>query len=910
MIPFLAEAVKTIQSKHASLSEVVVVLPSKRAKVFLVNHLLQQIESPQFSPQIYSIEEFVAVLSQLKKAPQIQQLFTLYGAYKQCVAEEYQDSFEEYLQWASRLLKDFNDIDAYQVDAAAILSNVGEYYALESINDQESETAFDEVFWKALPEIYSTFKEKLIAKQWGTMGMLYVEALDALQIYLDQSNKQHYFVGFNALNTSEEFLFQEFLTSAKGEVLWDLDKVFYEDAIHASSRFIRRYQQEWNHYRKNPSAFTSTHFSHQKNINAVGFSGSIEQAQYVGKLLHKSSSTPNSTAVVLGDESMLLPILSHLPLSNKHWNVTMGYPIAQLPISHFFIDFLTLHASYNEEGFERKLLMSILNYPPVRRILFKENGTAKEDLLTLEHQYSQRTGITSLKNFDKGPLGKALFNVPLDASLLLDQCVDWIDQLIEYFSLHKSTDLTQATLLGLRKLAFQTQVQVQTEAISVSISSVLFLLKEGVQLQTIDFKGDPVQGLQLMGMLETRVLDFETVIITNVNEGILPVGKNDQSFFPFSLKKHFGLPTFLDNDAIYTYHFYRILQRAKNIHLLYNATSEGLNAGEKSRFIRQLELTCLPDHNFTDQNATRQITIEASMLPEVKKNKAILTQLRKVAAKGFSPTSLSSYLVNPMDFYERYVLGVKPPIEVEKVLSNFQRGTIVHNTLEELYAPFVGKPMQVLFYKEMLLKLSASLLNHYANVYPKSQQPIGENHLIVASYERSIKAFLTQEMQLVEQGASLTILEVEKEFSVDFFISTLDSAVKVGGTIDRVDRFNGVLRFIDYKTGLIEKTKLYWNGWEDFLGDYKRQPLFQVLLYAWSQQAYYSADTTFEAGIISLKTPMANVIPVLRKDLPKTMNQHQMDANFTEEFEQFLKALIEEIFDVKKSFVYLENGKD
>ena len=910
MIPFLAEALKKIQSKHTSLSDVVVVLPSKRAKVFLVNHLLKQIKTPQFSPQIYSIEEFITEISQFKKAPQIQQIFTLYAAYKQSVAEECQDNFEEYLQWASRLLKDFNDIDAYQVDATAILANVGAYYALESINQEENGMAFNQEFWEALPEIYRVFKEKLMEKQWGTMGMLYVEALHALQIYIDQTHKQHYFIGFNALNTSEEYLFQEFLTSNKGEVFWDIDKVFYEDSIHASARFIRKYQQEWNFYRKNPSTFTSTFFSEPKSIKAVGFSGSIEQAQYVGKLLKEFPSSSPSTAVVLGDESMLLPVLSHLPHTNGNWNVTMGYPIAQLPITQFFIDFLTLHTSFNEEGFERKLVLNIFNYPPIQRLLFKENPSVKDDLLMLKQQYSKRTSIKSLKPLFEDPLGKALFGVPENAFLLLDQCTMWIDQLIKNFSFERSTELTQAALLVLRKLVLQTKVQLQAEAIKVSFPSILVLLKEGVQLQTIDFKGDPVQGLQLMGMLETRVLDFETIIITNVNEGILPVGKNDQSFFPFALKKHFGLPTFLDNDAIYTYHFYRLLQRAKNIYLLYNATSEGLNAGEKSRFIRQLEFMSPTNHDFTDQNATRDIAIEVVVPPEVKKNETILTQLKKVAAKGFSPTSLSSYLVNPMDFYERYVLGVKPAMEVEKVLTNLQRGTIVHNTLEELYAPFVGKSMQVHFYTEILLKLSECLLTHYAKVYPKSKQPTGENHLILASYERSIKAFITQEMQLVQQGASLTILEVEKEFSADLSIPTLHTPIKVGGTIDRVDRFNGVLRFIDYKTGVIEKTKLYWNGWEEFVGDYKRQPLFQVLLYAWSQQMNYPLDTIFELGIISLKTPMANVLPVLRKDLPKTMNQHQIDVNFIQSFEQYLKGLIEEIFDVKKSFVYLDNERD
>lgn len=901
MIPFLLQTAHTVCSKHEHLTDVIFILPSKRAKVYLLNHLLQQTDVPKFAPQIFSIEEFIASLSQLKRAPQLELVFALYSAYAKCMPEGEKDCFEKYLQWSSKLLKDFNDIDAYQINADSILENLAEYYQLEEMN--LSETAFDQNFWNALPQIYHEFRTSLLENDWGTMGMLYREALDTLEIYLNQTEKYHYFVGFNALNTSEEYLFQEFLAAEKGEVLWDLDASFFNDTQHASARFIRKYQHEWNFYRKQPISFHSTPYASHKKITALGFTGSVAQAQYVGHLLREKKIAKDSTAVVLGNEKLLLPVLAHLPQHFEDWNVTMGYAIDELPVVHFVIDFITMHAERKEDKFKRHYIKQLLDFAPLRKTLGSDSPNLKHEIQSLRQFSSGFFTTKDYPHFLQHPLGEKIIITPETSDSFIEHVIVLLHEL-EPFLLNDQ--LSKAAITLLNTVLQQTLAQLRQTSISVSISALAHLLQEAIKMQNIDFKGDPIKGVQLMGMLETRVLDFSTLIITNVNEGILPVGKKDQSFFPFALKKHFGLPTYLDNDSIYAYHFYRLIQRASTVYLFYNANSDGLDAGEKSRFIRQLAFHHLPQHQFIDYQPDQHLPPIENKTEAIPKTSPIIYRLKELAAKGFSPTSLSSYLVNPMDFYDRYILGLKPPPDKTDTLSDFKRGEIVHNTLEQLYTPYIGKEMRVSFYDQMHQKVPEIMLENF-KVLGGSTIPLhGENYLIIAAYQRAVQQFLLKEKDIITKGNTLVIVSLEEEFKVNLEDSSLLFPVQIGGKIDRVDRFNGQLRFIDYKTGIIEKSKLLWSDWDKLIGNYKYQPLFQILVYAWSQAKNYNDEFPFEAGIISLKSPEAYVIHMHQKGLQKGKSLQAIDAEFIHQIHRLLILLVQEIFDEKKCFVSLE----
>ena len=901
MTPYLKQTIQSLLRKHNDLQEVVIVLPSKRARVFLQHYLIQEIESAQFAPEVFSIESFIEHFSPLKKANQTHQLFTLYKVYKKHLPEAAQDDFTIFMQWGARLLKDFNDIDAYRVNAKDSLENLAEFYSLEGFNLPEDQQSFHPVFWEKLFPIYQDFQALLIEQQGATLGMLYQDALDELEIYLTNTTKAHYFVGFNALNKAEQDLIQEFLAKNKGEVFWDLDESFFKDKLHAAGRFIRSYQEEWKYYRQHPQKFIDRAFLGKKKIQAIGFNGNIEQSQYVHKFLEQYKTEEGSIAVVLGNENLLLPVLASLPRDLSHWNVTMGYAINQLPISDFFKTLITLHANEKEDGMERKAILQLLSFPPLKKQLI-ESRELKSMIDAMQQNFDAQLSQEEIKPFVQNDYGRLIFSsVAGNVTVLIDQLIQLVD-LFEANFYREKEHFSCAVMALLRKVFLQIKIQIEEANFPIEITVLSFLFQESLALQTLDFSGDPIQGLQIMGMLETRALDFDHILITNVNEGVLPVGKNDQSFFPFSMKKKFGLPTFLDNDAIYTYHFYRLLQRAKNIQLLYNSKSEGLNAGEKSRFIRQLAFSNLSQHEFSDEQFSKEIVAINPTEVSVDKTPQMLEKLKELASRGFSPTSLGAYLYDPISFYNSYLLGVRPDTSTEKTISSLARGTIIHDCLEELYGDNIGKPMTVAYYEKMISDLSASLLSHYQKVYPKMPTPSGENYLILKAYERSIMQLLTHEKMLVKQGNEIVILELEKEFKVPLNHSSFNHEVNIKGKIDRIDQFNGVTRLVDYKTGDVLSSKLAWSNWEGFAGDYKRQPLFQLLLYAWA----YDFPTAVEVGIISLKKPKAYLLPLIRKDLPKGTNAAIVDQLFKKEIEEYLASLILEIFDEKKSFVSLE----
>ena len=902
MTPFLKKSIQTLLSKHDDLQQMVIILPSKRAGVFLQHYLIEVLETPQFAPEIFSIEAFIEHLSSLKKANQTQQLFCLFEAYKKNIPKKIQDDFTHFMQWGTRLLKDFNDLDAYRVNAKGSLENLGEFYHLDGFNLPENKQSFPAIFWEQLYPIYQDFQSLLLNHQGATLGMLYQDALDALEIYLSHTTKAHYFIGFNALNQAEQDLIQEFLAKNKGEVLWDLDQVFFEDKIHAAGRFIRSYQQDWKYYRQHPQSFTESSFLKEKNIQAIGVAGNIEQAQYVHEFLQRHKDLNGSTAVVLGNENLLLPVLSALPSDLSHWNVTMGYALHQLPISGFFKTLIDLHATATEEGIERKAALQLLSFPPLNTQLSIPSSSYKKCINALQENFHPWVAQNEISPLLESDYGRCVFNATKgDVEVLIDQLITLV-QLFEADFYQKKEHFSVAVMGVFKKVFLQLKVQLEAASFPMDVTAFSLLFQESLSLQTLDFSGDPIQGVQIMGMLESRALDFDHLLITNVNEGVLPVGKNDQSFFPFAMKKQFGLPTFLENDAIYTYHFYRLLQRAKNIHLLYNSKSEGLSAGEKSRFIRQLNFSNLPQHKFVDRQYNTMFASPSIRETEIDKTPLMIEQLKQLALKGFSPTSLGNYLYDPIAFYNRYLLKIKEELIPTKTLSDLQRGTLVHDCLEVLYTPYIGQPMQLTFYDKMLVALPTLMLDHYQKAYPKMPVPRGENHLILKAYERSIQQFLAQEKALVKQGNELIIRALELPFSTPLQSTLLPFEVNISGKIDRVDQFNGVIRLIDYKTGNVEPSKLTWSNWEGFVGDYKKLPLFQLLLYAWA----YNASQEVEVGIISLKKPKAYVLPLNRKDLPKGAKTALVDQVFKKCTEDYLVSLVGEIFDEKKSFVSLK----
>ncbi|MEK9782454.1 MAG: PD-(D/E)XK nuclease family protein, partial [Flavobacteriales bacterium] len=356
------------------------------------------------------------------------------------------------------------------------------------------------------------------------------------------------------------------------------------------------------------------------------------------------------------------------------------------------------------------------------------------------------------------------------------------------------------------------------------------LIEEQLALETVDFSGSPISGIQILGVLETRLLDFDTVIMTDVNEGVIPAGKKQQSFLPFEVKKNYELPTFLDQDAIYTYHFYRLLHRASSCHLLYNSSASGLQTGEPSRFLAQLELLSQAHHKIEHKVLHNSSNLKLSATQEFPKTSGVVQRLSEWAQKGISPSALTIYLRDPLQFYERYVLQLKAPPTWSLVMDPRESGTLLHDVLETLYAPYRNGVLTEAQLVKMEANFEGLLLEQYRKFHSGNPNRHGKNHLIFEALKAYGKALLAYEKKQINAGHELKIIALEQEVSLSIKLAS-GALVRLKGIIDRVDYFDGQLRIIDYKTGKIEGADLKIKQWDAFL-DTTSAAAFQLLTYA------------------------------------------------------------------------------
>jgi ATP-dependent helicase/nuclease subunit B len=428
------------------------------------------------------------------------------------------------------------------------------------------------------------------------------------------------------------------------------------------------------------------------------------------------------------------------------------------------------------------------------------------------------------------------------------------------------------------------------------VSTLFSIYKELLSSETLDFQGEPLQGLQIMGMLESRVLDFETVIISSVNEGVLPSGKSNNSFIPFDVKLENKLPTYKEKDSVYTYHFYRLLQRAKNVYILYNTEADILTGGEKSRFITQLELEGI--HKINHHIIVPQVPIIETSLNTIEKNEDLLNKITAVAERGFSPSSLTSYIRNPIDFYYQKILKIKEHDNVEETIAANTLGTVVHNTLQDFYEPLIGKFITVEIIKNLKTDIYKTVALHFKKEYKEGDITKGKNLIIFEIAKRYVSNFLDFEIKELKAGNQIKILAIEAENKVIITIPELKFPVKLTGKVDRVDQYNGITRIIDYKTGRVEQSDVEIVNWENITTDYKKySKSFQVLAYAYMMHLSSDIELPVEAGIISFKNLSNGFLKFSKKD--KAGNGARKDSLITAEtldnFEVELQQLILEI---------------
>tara|TARA_A100001011_G_scaffold398262_1_gene502055 strand:- start:5 stop:2734 length:2730 start_codon:yes stop_codon:yes gene_type:complete len=905
MKTFLDEIAEEIIHSKQPFESLKIVVPSRRATLYLKNALARQIQSPAFAPEIVSIENFVSELSGLKKVLPVNLIFEFYATYCEVSEENNRDSFDRFLGWAPTILSDFNEMDAHLVNAQTFFEF---QFSLQEMNQWTKSDVPSKIiqnhlqFWRIMPDLYEGLNQRLQQKQLGTLGLIFREANANLEFYLSQADKHHYFVGFNALNESESQIIQEFISRNKGTVLWDIDKYFFKDKVHAAGKFIRKYHNDWNSLRSEPTAFKE-HFTQPKNIEIIGVSKNIAQAKYAAQLAAQLANDhpDEKTVVVLGNESLLTPALSAIDDTIMAWNVTMGYPLEDTPMANFFEIFFQLHLNLKRGYFFYKNIKSLLSTPWCQSLFKSYDINIEDHLKDIESKNLFQFLQDKLYPKDDPQSIQYCFFGPIDTVAdFLQRLLSVCDHFI--FFLEQSNETAAALHLAyfqkFKSLFNQLEAMHQKYPFVEDIPLLLLIYRALIKGEKIDFLGEPLEGTQFMGLLETRLLDFDNLVITNLNEGILPAGKKNNSYFPFDLKKKFNLPTFLENDAIYTYHFYRLLQRAKRVYLLYNTQSDGINSGEMSRFLYQLKYQKQTHHQIEEKQLI--LDYQTPDIPErkIEKTENIQLKLKAIAEKGFSPSSLSLYLRNPVDFYYQRVLGIIEKTNMESTINNKDRGNLVHEVIEQLYLPYKNQILTVFDFQEMKMRLMPLMEERYKSIYHGTQQKTGTNHIIFEVLKKSILDFLEIEQNQVKEGNQIKILRLEQPFEQSVSIPGIDFPVKLIGLVDRIDLYNDTLRIIDYKTGKIEPKQLKLPHWEVFGEQNEYAYLFQILLYSYVQKSLISQYPKASAGIISFRNLPQYFMPFSHvSGEEKPLNSENFNL-----FEVTLFKIITEIFDSKVNF--------
>ena len=859
-----------------TLSKLTIVLPNKRAKVFLLDELKNLITNNVFAPEIISIEEFIQDIAGIRSIDNVELLFEFYEVYLSITEKDKQDAFENFANWAKTLLQDFNEIDRYLLDPDTILKYLENIKEIEHwAVDIEKRTDLIEkhlLFWKKLPQYYHSLYQYLLNKGAGYQGLIYREAVENLNHFSENNeDRQFVFAGFNALNQAEEKIIQHLLALDVAKIYWDIDETLLHDSFHDAGHFQRKFKSEWIYYKTHPYEWISNDFKSEKNIHVIATSKSIGQARIAGSIIEKQADKGNlqHVALVLGEESLLLPALHSLPANVDALNITMGFSSKNNPAQLLIAKLFKLHTNAltrNPSGYVMyyKDILDVLTHP------FIEPYVNANELVSVinKNNYSFITHKKLYELYTKdNPLFSLLFQKwDSDSVTVLENIAQILLKIKAGLSYENEEEkITNAFLYSIFKV-INKMISYFSEHNSINdFKTLQAIYKQVIEVAEVSFEGEPLSGLQIMGVLESRVLDFETVIITSVNEGKFPAGKTTNSFIPYDVKLQYGLPTYKEKDAIYTYHFYHLLQRAKNIYLIYNSDSQGFDAGEKSRFITQLEIEKQPNHTLTFQYYNPDVPTIAHQPIIVPKTESVMNRLREIADKGFSPSSLTNYIRNPIQFYFQRILRISETDEVEENIAVNTLGTIIHGALEELYKPFIGKLLTTFDIQSCFKKIDDEVLNQFKLEYKEGEIKKGRNLLAFEVAKRNVLNFLKLELKALENGDEIQIIALETDLSQTLKDERLPFPIKIAGKVDRIELRNkkgekAKIRIIDYKTGKVEQKNVTLKDWSGLTEDIKNEKIIQVLAYAFMYEEQ-AKDLEIEAGIISFKNLKSGFLP-------------------------------------------------
>ncbi|MDD2633694.1 MAG: PD-(D/E)XK nuclease family protein [Bacteroidales bacterium] len=935
MKTFLERVAHTIlQTDGDQLDKICVVMPNRRAGLFLRKHIATLANRTVWAPDFYAVDDFYARISELTLADPVVVDFELYEIHRQIEKEKAQP-FGEFIKWGHVLQTDFSDVDAHLTDARSIFGYLTEVKVIEKWNlapDGLTVAVRDYLrFYSSLYEYYRQLAENLAATGSAWQGRMYRFAAENItEIAEALPWSKIYFAGFNALTTAEEVVMKYLIEEGKATLLPDADRYYLDDPRQEAGTFLRKQMRLFGkeYFEASSDCFAD---APPEKIQVHGVAGISGQAVHAATLLQQWLAASQTTdaagqmAVVLADEQLMMPVLNALPENLSAFNVTMGYPLISTPQYSFLVYLLKMHENKKRfetttqsasQGFHYNDVLRLLQHPLTAQVfdpawlvgaIRKSNQTfySPAEIMSLAEQIPKEVLDVSDKSLQ---LIRLIFGAIGDEpAKMLAAAGD----IVNFFRNHyKTTEKQQPGIFELQ-LEYLFNIALLLTRINDlnarygtidSIKSLREVFTAIARTQRLPFSGEPLRGAQVMGLLETRSLGFEKVILLGANEGKLPAAKSNDSYIPADIRAEYKLPTATQKAAVYAYHFYRLLCGAQEVHILYD-TNQDSDTKEQSRFIRQI-VHELPRYN-------PAITIEEAIATapppsagshrviEVQKTENVMAQLTAKASRGLSPTSLNDYRKCGLRFYLKNIAALKEPDEVQETIDYRIIGNIVHFVLEKLYTFVKGKQLIASDIVNLQPQVEIVIQEALIKDYQHGQVQWGRNKLLLEVIRKFIDDFLLTEIKLLTaQPEALQVIGLEKKVALDVEIPDREKMAKIHGVIDRIDRLDGMIRIIDYKTGNVSgASELRIKSWEDLWQGDKHDKVFQVLLYAWlyTKTGHHSGGD-FQAGIISMRKLSLGMLSFGLNTEGRKYDS-ALDEEKLEAFETYLLDLLDELFD-------------
>ena len=946
MKPFLYQVASLFYEKwEAEVSRLAFVFPNRRTGLFFQKYLSEVADTPLFSPTILTINDLFIQLSGKQSADRISMLFILYDIYiRQSGSTE---TFDEFLYWGEMLLNDFDDIDKYMANARMLFSNVTDLREIENdfdfLSDEQiaairsfwssfyprGDTPNQQQFlavWQVLYDLYEEFRATLAAEGKGYEGMIFREVVESMERgeSPDLPYEQIVFVGLNALSVSEERFLAQLQKRKIADFYWDYVSDKVTDPDNKASYFVSRNLKSFPSSMKLPPEEKV-----KTEIEVIGIPSGIGQAKHVYTLLsdwckeaEMSSEEALRTAVILPDEHLLIPVLNAIPEQIRRINVTMGYPLAGTPVASLIEYILALQK--NVRYIDRNPLFYFRDVLPVlnhRYIL----STSPEIISSLVKEITENNKIyISHTELEKTPLLEILFTPVTGVEAFSDYLIKVLEELNKVMSAlsdeeeedapQRTNDLEQEFIFHYFTTVNRMKEVMKDARIEMKIDTFFRLLKRVTDTITIPFHGEPLSGLQIMGVLETRALDFDRLIILSMNEGIFPQRKAANSFIPYNLRRGFGLPTYEHQDSVWAYHFYRLIERASHVSLLYDTRSNGLQTGEVSRFVHQLHY----HYEVPMRDKLVVYNVSSSKTPPlaVPKREDIMRRLdayRKGGSKAISASAINTYLDCPLKFYFSVVEGIREEEEVSETIESDVFGSILHKVMEELYKPFQGKMVTVDLLKAIrkdTALLTGAIARAFASEFFKTEvvrSLTGQNYLIGEMIRKYVE-------KILERDGKLTpFVYIESERKINGLISLSDhSEIRLKGFIDRVDEVRDAIRIIDYKSGSGTTT---FSSIESLFNKEEKdraKAVMQVFMYCW-MYAHFTENKgkTIQPGIYYVRSLFSDPFdPSVYHRIERGKSEKVEDfSGYAQAFEEGLRGCLDEIFNPEIPFTQTPTGK-